>query len=391
MNPNSSIVERMSIYFDNAATTPPRKEVIASIAHVMEECFGNPSSTHSFGRTAKTHIETARKTIAQLINAMPQEIIFTSGGTESDNMILHCAVKDLGVQRIISSRIEHHAVLHALEALQQLFKIKVEYADTDSDGRVDLVHLEYLLKEDSTKTLVTLMHVNNEIGNMLDLNLVGTLCHQYKALFHSDAVQGIGHFPFDLKELPVDFLSAAAHKFHGPKGVGFSFIRKNSGLQPFIHGGSQERGLRAGTESVHNIVGMSTALEIAYKNLETEQKKILEVKTYFISQIKKLFPEVKFNGLCSDMEKSTYTVVNVALPIPKEKALLLDFHLDLNGIACSKGSACQSGSKGGSHVLNALQSETHKEWPSLRFSFSALNTTQEVDHLIQVFKEFVSE
>ena len=269
--------------------------------------------------------------------------------------------------------------------------IFVEYADTDSDGRVDLVHLEYLLKEDSTKTLVTLMHVNNEIGNMLDLNLVGTLCHQYKALFHSDAVQGIGHFPFDLKELPVDFLSAAAHKFHGPKGVGFSFIRKNSGLQPFIHGGSQERGLRAGTESVHNIVGMSTALEIAYKNLETEQKKILEVKTYFISQIKKLFPEVKFNGLCSDMEKSTYTVVNVALPIPKEKALLLDFHLDLNGIACSKGSACQSGSQGGSHVLNALQSETHKEWPSLRFSFSALNTTQEVDHLIQVFKEFVSE
>ena len=288
----------MNVYFDNAATTPPRKEVISAISKVMEESFGNPSSTHSFGRTAKTYVETSRKNIAQLINAAPQEIIFTSGGTESDNMILHCAVKDLGVQRIISSRLEHHAVLHALDALEQLFQIKIDFVQTDENGAIDLKHLESLLKNDSSKKLVSLMHVNNEIGNILDLEKVGNLCHENQALFHTDAVQGIGHFTFDMEKLPVDFLSAAAHKFHGPKGVGFSFVRKNSGLQPFIYGGSQERGLRAGTESVHNIVGMCTALELAYKNLKEEKQKILEVKTNFISQISKLFPNVKFNGLC---------------------------------------------------------------------------------------------
>jgi len=378
----------MNVYFDNAATTPPRKEVISAISKVMEESFGNPSSTHSFGRTAKTYVETSRKNIAQLINAAPQEIIFTSGGTESDNMILHCAVKDLGVQRIISSRLEHHAVLHALDALEQLFQIKIDFVQTDENGAVDLKHLESLLKNDSSKKLVSLMHVNNEIGNILDLEKVGNLCHENQALFHTDAVQGIGHFTFDMEKLPVDFLSAAAHKFHGPKGVGFSFVRKNSGLQPFIYGGSQERGLRAGTESVHNIVGMCTALELAYKNLKEEKQKILEVKTNFISQISKLFPKVKFNGLCGDLTQSTYTLVNIALPIPKEKALLLDFHLDLNGIACSKGSACQSGSQSGSHVLNEIQSEVHQDWPSLRFSFSMANTTDEVDHLIKIFKDF---
>jgi len=378
----------MNVYFDNAATTPPRKEVISAISKVMEESFGNPSSTHSFGRTAKTYVETSRKNIAQLINAAPQEIIFTSGGTESDNMILHCAVKDLGVQRIISSRLEHHAVLHALDALEQLFQIKIDFVQTDENGAVDLKHLESLLKNDSSKKLVSLMHVNNEIGNILDLEKVGNLCHENQALFHTDAVQGIGHFTFDMEKLPVDFLSAAAHKFHGPKGVGFSFVRKNSGLQPFIYGGSQERGLRAGTESVHNIVGMCTALELAYKNLKEEKQKILEVKTNFISQISKLFPKVKFNGLCGDLTQSTYTLVNISLPIPKEKALLLDFHLDLNGIACSKGSACQSGSQSGSHVLNEIQSEVHQDWPSLRFSFSMANTTDEVDHLIKIFKDF---
>src|SRR6056300_224390 len=378
----------MNVYFDNAATTPPRKEVISAISKVMEESFGNPSSTHSFGRTAKTYVETSRKNIAQLINAAPQEIIFTSGGTESDNMILHCAVKDLGVQRIISSRLEHHAVLHALDALEQLFQIKIDFVQTDENGAIDLKHLESLLKNDSSKKLVSLMHVNNEIGNILDLEKVGNLCHENQALFHTDAVQGIGHFTFDMEKLPVDFLSAAAHKFHGPKGVGFSFVRKNSGLQPFIYGGSQERGLRAGTESVHNIVGMCTALELAYKNLKEEKQKILEVKTNFISQISKLFPKVKFNGHCGDLTQSTYTLVNIALPIPKEKALLLDFHLDLNGIACSKGSACQSGSQSGSHVLNEIQSEAHQDWPSLRFSFSMANTTDEVDHLIKIFKDF---
>jgi len=378
----------MNIYFDNAATTPLRKEVISSISEVMQECFGNPSSTHAFGRTAKTHIETARKEIAKQINAAPQEIIFTSGGTESDNMILHCAVKDLGVKSIISSPIEHHAVLHAIEALEEVFGISTAYVKTDDKGVVDLGDLEALLKSSKEKTLVSLMHVNNEIGNVLDLEVVGKLCHQYEAYFHTDAVQGIGHFTFDMETLPVDFLSAAAHKFHGPKGIGFSFVRKNSGLQSFIYGGAQERGLRAGTESVHNIVGMNKALKLAYKNLEDERQKVLDVKNHFIDQITTVFPEVQFNGLCDDPDKSTYTLVNVALPIPKEKALMLDFHLDLNGIACSKGSACQSGSQSGSHVLNTIRSQKTDDWPSLRFSFSILNSKREVDHLIQVLKEF---
>jgi len=378
----------MNIYFDNAATTPLRKEVISSISEVMQECFGNPSSTHAFGRTAKTHIETARKEIAKQINAAPQEIIFTSGGTESDNMILHCAVKDLGVKSIISSPIEHHAVLHAIEALEEVFGISTAYVKTDDKGVVDLGDLEALLKSSKEKTLVSLMHVNNEIGNVLDLEVVGKLCHQYEAYFHTDAVQGIGHFTFDMETLPVDFLSAAAHKFHGPKGIGFSFVRKNSGLQSFIYGGAQERGLRAGTESVHNIVGMNKALKLAYKNLEDERQKVLDVKNHFIDQITTVFPEVQFNGLCDDPDKSTYTLVNIALPIPKEKALMLDFHLDLNGIACSKGSACQSGSQSGSHVLNTIRSQKTDDWPSLRFSFSILNSKREVDHLIQVLKEF---
>lgn len=378
----------MNIYFDNAATTPLRTEVISSISEVMQECFGNPSSTHAFGRTAKTHIETARKEIAKQISAAPQEIIFTSGGTESDNMILHCAVKDLGVKRIISSPIEHHAVLHAMEALEQLFGISTAYVKTDDKGVVDLGDLEALLKSSKEKTLVSLMHVNNEIGNVLDLEVVGELCHQYGSYFHTDAVQGIGHFTFDMETLPVDFLSAAAHKFHGPKGIGFSFVRKNSGLQSFIHGGAQERGLRAGTESVHNIVGMNKALKLAYENLEVERQKVLDVKNHFIDQITTVFPEVQFNGLCDDPNKSTYTLVNVALPIPKEKALMLDFHLDLNGIACSKGSACQSGSQSGSHVLNTIRSQKSEDWPSLRFSFSILNSKNEVDRLIQVLKDF---
>jgi len=378
----------MNVYFDNAATTPIRKEVIQVISSVMENCFGNPSSVHAYGRTAKTNLETSRKGIAAALNAAPQEIIFTSGGTESDNMILHSAVKDLGVKTIISSSIEHHAILHAMDALKLLHGIEVLFVNLLDDGSIDLKNLASLLQKDTSKKLVSLMHVNNEIGNILDLTKVGELCHVNNALFHTDAVQGIGHYTFDMDQLPVDFLSAAAHKFHGPKGVGFSFVRKNSGLQPSIHGGSQERGLRAGTESVHNIVGMCKALELAYANLNSEKKQVLDLKRYFIEKISILFPNVVFNGLSGSDNGSTFTLVNVALPISKEKSSLLDFHLDLKGIACSKGSACQSGSSSGSHVLNAVQRSTIKDWPSLRFSFSIFNSKKEVDYLMEVLKDF---
>lgn len=381
----------MNVYFDNAATTPLRKEVIKTISRVMQECYGNPSSNHSFGRTAKTYIETARKGIASLLNALPQEIIFTSGGTESDNMILNCAVKDLDVKTIISSPIEHHAVLHALDALKKNQKINVRYLKLDSDGNIDLDDLEKSLKIDNSKKLVSLMHVNNEIGNILNLYEVGNLCHNNDALFHTDAVQGVGHYLFDLKNLPIDFLSSASHKYHGPKGIGFSFVRKNSGLEPFIYGGSQERGLRAGTESVHNIVGMHKALEISHKNLEFEKEQILFLKNHFKKGLIEIFPNVHFNGNSSENKLSTYTLLNVAIPINEKKASLLDFHLDLKGIACSKGSACQSGSIQGSHVLSHVQNQEIKKMSSLRFSFSSFNNIDEVDYVLETLKEFANQ
>lgn len=379
----------MKVYFDNAATTPLRKEVISAMTEVMSSCFGNPSSNHSFGRTAKSYLETARKGIAKLIGAEPQEIIFTSGGTESDNMILHCAVKDLGVKTIITSPIEHHAILHSIEALQHNKKINIQFIKVNEKGVINMSHLASLLQADNSKKLLTLMHVNNEIGNTIDLQEIGQMCHENNALFHTDAVQGVCHYTYNLASLPLDFLSAAAHKFHGPKGIGFSFVRKNSGLQPFIYGGSQERGLRAGTESIHNIVGMYTALQIGYQNLVVEQNYIEGLKVYFIEQIKLLFPKVHFNGNSDSMHHATYTLVNVSLPISKEKAQLLDFHLDLKGIACSKGSACQSGSASGSHVLNCIQKGEISEWPSLRFSFSIFNTRKEIDYLVSVLKDFL--
>jgi cysteine desulfurase len=377
----------MKVYFDNAATTPMRQEIIELIAQSMSSIYGNPSSTHAFGRSAKSALETARKEIAKRLNCDAQEIIFTSGGTESDNMILRCAVKDLKVTTIISSLLEHHAVLHALDELQKE-GVNIQYVDLDENGSPDLDHLEHLLSSDDTIKLVSLMHINNEIGNVLDLDRVGNLCKEKGAYFHTDAVQGVGHYPFDLKSQPIDFLAAAAHKFHGPKGVGFAYIRKNSSFDPFIVGGPQERGLRAGTESVHNIIGMQKAIEIAYENLEEERVYILDLKKYFIQKIKALYPLAYFNGLSDHLEKSSYTVVNVALPLDNSKSQLLDFHMDLKGIACSKGSACQAGAHSGSHVLSNLQRPSEaKNYPSLRFSFSSFNTKDEIDYVIQSLSE----
>lgn len=377
----------MEVYFDNAATTPMRAEVISAMHEVMQTAYGNPSSTHGFGRAAKALLENARKSIATHFNASAQEIIFTSGGTESDNMILRCAVKDLGVTTIISSPLEHHAILHALDQLEAE-GVTVHYVDHDADGELNYEHLETLLAQDTTKKLVTLMYVNNEIGNLLDVGRVGALCKEHSALFHSDAVQSVGHFKMDMQELPMDFFSAAAHKFHGPKGVGFSFVRKQTQIKPFILGGAQERGLRAGTESVHNVVGMQKALDIAYAQLEEERSHILQLKSRFITELKALFPDVQFNGKCSNMDASTYTVVNVGLPVPEDKAGLLDFHLDLKGVACSKGSACQSGSGKGSHVIGALQQKGSSDLPALRFSFSGFNTEAEVAYVMEVLREF---
>lgn len=376
------------VYLDNAATTPIREEVITSMHEALCGCFGNPSSTHAFGRMAKTGIEKARKSIAAQLNAQPGEIIFTSGGTEADNMILRCAVRDRGVTTLITSKIEHHAVLHTAEALAEEYDLKVEFIPLDAHGNPDLSVLESALSADDSKKLVSLMHVNNEIGNLLDLQAVGALCRKYDALFHSDTVQSIGHFHWDLEHIPIDFLTAAAHKFHGPKGVGFAYVRKNSGLRPLIVGGAQERGFRAGTEPYHNIMGLQTAFEKAYEHLDSEREYISGLKAHFIEQIIKAVPGVQFNGLSGDMEQSTYTLVNVRLPFDPAKSQLLLFHLDLNGIACSKGSACQSGSDSGSHVLNEILDADALGQPSLRFSFSHYNTREEVDYVVGVLEEF---
>lgn len=379
------------IYFDSAATTQLRDEVIDCISEVLRTEYGNPSSTHSYGRSSKSLLENARKEIAKLMNVSASEIIFTSGGTEADNLILNGAVRDLGVKRVISSRIEHHAVLHTLEWLQEKYGIKLEFVNLDHCGHVDYEHFENLLSDTSEKTLVCLMHVNNEVGNLLDLKKTAELCKKYDTLFHSDTVQSVGHFELDFKEIPVDFAAAAAHKFHGPKGAGFAYVRKNSGLKPLIHGGSQERGLRAGTEAVYAIAGMAEALKLSYHKLEKERKYISELKQYFKTQLSENIQGVKFNGDCDNDERSTYTLLNVCLPITSEKAMLLLFQLDLKGIACSKGSACQSGSEGGSHVLSAILSDDDLAKPSIRFSFSSFNKKEEVDYVVEVLKEFIEE
>ena len=379
----------MSVYFDNASTTKIREEVVYEISSILKNCFGNPSSSHSFGRSAKSYIETSRKTIANILNCEPKEIIFNSGGTESDNSILKSAVKDLKVKHIISSRIEHHAVTHTLDELE-LLGTNIHYVKLNENGNIDFENLENLLNVDNEPKLVTLMYINNEIGNILDINRVSNLCQKYNVYFHSDAVQAVGHYKIDLSSLKIDFLSSAAHKFHGPKGVGFTYINKSTKIKSFISGGPQERGMRAGTESVHNIVGMTKALVIADQNMEKEAEYVRSIKIKMIDGLKSLFPDIHFNGDSGDIDKSTYTILNVCFPILNEKASMLDFHLDLKGIACSKGSACQSGSSQGSHVLNEIQSNDQKKFPSVRFSFSHNNKMDDVDYLIETLKEFIS-
>lgn len=386
LRPNSGTMKQ--VYFDNAATTQIRNDVIERITDVMKNNYGNASSTHSFGRSSKSLVEEFRKNIASYFNASAGEIVFTSGGTEADNLALRSAVRDLGVKYIITSKIEHHAVLHTASQLEDEYGVTISYVNLNEFGQVDYNHLKELLTSNK-KALVSLMHVNNEIGNLLDIKKVAKLCKEHDALFHSDMVQSIGHYEIDLQEVSIDFFAASAHKFHGPKGVGFCFIRKDSGLKPLIFGGEQERGYRAGTESVHNIVGLGASLKISYERLEEERTFVKGLKEYFISKIKEELPEVEFNGCSGSLEDSTYTLVNMRLPISQERAAMLLFQLDLKGIACSKGSACQSGATGESHVLREILSEEEMKKPSLRFSFSIYNTKEEIDYAITVLKEIV--
>ncbi len=373
-----------NIYLDNAATTPIDPEVIQIISKTMGETFGNPSSTHQYGRKAKAMVENSRKAIAKFLNCSANEIIFTAGGSEADNLILNNALSNLEVKRIITSKIEHHAVLHYIEELKNEFKIQVDYVKLNKKGEIDLMDLEELLQNSQQRTMVSLMLVNNEIGNILDIARVSELCAQHHALFHSDTVQGIAHTDLDMQKTPVDFAAASAHKFHGPKGVGFAVFKKGIGIKPILIGGEQERGARAGTENIHSIAGMEKALEIAGLNYKKDKKYISDLKQYFIDQLELNFPDIRFNGCSSDLTKSAFHILNARFS--KDIPMLL-FNLDLKGIAVSGGSACQSGSNKGSHVLNTILSEKDAQKSSVRFSFSKFNTVEELDYVINALKE----
>ena len=376
-----------TIYFDNAATTPIYHEVIELITKTMYNAYGNPSSSHQFGRKSKVLVEKARKTIAKILNCSAAEIVFTAGGSEADNLILRNAITNLGVKRIITSKIEHHAVLHTIVALKEEFSIKVDYVALDNFGDINYENLSSLFKNSQDKTLISLMLVNNEIGNILDLDRVCGICKENKALFHSDTVQGLAHVPIDLQKNPIDFMVASAHKFHGPKGVGFAYFKKGFGIKPQLIGGDQERGARAGTENIHSIVGMEKAITIGMDNFTEDKNYVSGLKQYFIDQIESNFPDIKFNGLSAQVDKSAFHIVNVRFP--QEIPMLL-FHLDLKGIAASGGSACQSGSNQGSHVLNTILNEEDVLKTSVRFSFSKQNTKEEVDYTIEKLVEIVN-
>jgi cysteine desulfurase len=376
------------VYLDNAATTPIDKEVVEVMYESMMNNNGNPSSIHQFGRKAKSSVETARKNIAKHFNVSASEIIFTAGGTEADNLILHNAVVNLGVEVIITSKIEHYAVLHTCDYLQKTYQTAILYVDVNNKGEVDLEHLDMLLENNqSKKCLVSLMYVNNEIGNILPIDTISLICKKYNALFHSDTVQAIGHYPIDLQETPIDFIAASAHKFHGPKGVGFAYFKKGFGIQPMLHGGDQEKGARSSTENVHSILGMEKALEIAITNIKRDTEYLTELKSYFISTLEKEFPTVLFNGLSKNLDKSSYTILSVRFDGTNEMLL---FTLDLNGIAVSGGSACQSGSSKGSHVLEEVLNSDEADKTSIRFSFSKETTKEEINYTILKLKELLN-
>jgi cysteine desulfurase len=371
------------VYLDNAATTPLDDAVVEAMLPLMRENFGNPSSIHAHGRTVRSAIEKARKTIAGLLNTSPAEIFFTSGGTEADNTAICNSIEAYGLQHAITSPLEHHAVLHTLEFLEKQGKIKLSLVALDAQGHVDVSHLESLLRS-HPRSLVSLMHGNNEVGNLLDLQNVGELCAAYGAVFHSDTVQTMGHYRHDLQQLKNHFLVGAAHKFHGPKGVGFLYINASTKIQPFIHGGAQERNMRGGTENVYGIVGMAKALEIAYAGMEQHRAHVEAIKGRMIEQLKAQLDDIAFNGDSANLNRSLYTVLNVSLPPSADSEMLL-FNLDIAKISASGGSACSSGSQIGSHVLAALGGDPSRA--AVRFSFSKYNTPEEIDYTVNKLAE----
>lgn len=375
------------VYLDNAATTQMDDRVIEAMLPFMRGHFGNPSSVHSHGREVRTAIEKARKKVAELLQASPSEIFFTSGGTEADNTALVCGIESHGLTHAITSPLEHHAVLHTLEMLAKKGQVQLSLLEVNEKGEIDLAQLEELLKK-NPKSLVSLMQGNNEIGNLNDLERIGQMTQAHGAFFHSDTVQTVGHYAHDLSKLPVDALVAGAHKFHGPKGVGFLYVRKDKKIHPFIHGGAQERNMRGGTENVIGIIGLATALEISLVELAAHRNQIEKIKGYFVERLRQEIPGIAFNGHSADLQKSLYTVLSISLPPSASNRGMLLFHLDLEGISASGGSACSSGASVGSHVMRALQHPEDRD--VVRFSFSRFTTMEEVDYTLEKLKGLYS-
>ena len=374
------------IYFDNAATTALDPDVLDAMMPFLTEKFGNPSSIYSYGRETKMAIEQARKNVARMLNASPGEIFFTSGGTESTNTAITAAVRDLGCKHIITSPVEHHATLHTVEHMAHFGLATLSYVKLTDKGHIDMNHLEELLAGSKDRSLVTLMHANNEIGNLLKIKAAGELCQKYDAIFHSDTVQTVGHYPFDLKKLNVHFINGAGHKFHGPKGVGILYVNENISIKPYINGGSQERNMRAGTENLYGIVGFAKALETATQRYDEDSTYIKGLKMYMAEKLKETFPGIIFNG--DTFNSSLYTVLNVSFPMTEKSDMLL-FNLDMAGICVSGGSACTSGANSVSHVIKAIYNGQAESMVPIRFSFSRHNTTEEIDTVIERLKELV--
>jgi cysteine desulfurase len=374
------------IYFDNAATTSLDADVLETMMPFLSEKFGNPSSVYSYGRETKMAIEQARKSVAKILNTTPGEIFFTSGGTESTNTALNASIRDLGCGHIITSPLEHHATLHTVEYLAHTGQARLSYVKLTDKGHIDLADLEQLLANSPERTVVTLMHANNEVGNLLNIKAVGELCRKYDAIFHSDTVQTVGHYPFNLKELYVHFLNGAAHKFHGPKGIGILYVNQDISIKPYINGGAQERNMRAGTENIYGIVGFAKALENATARYEQDSEHVQSLKVYMAEQLKENFPGIKFNG--DTFGNSLYTVLNVSFPMTDRSDMLL-FNLDMAGICVSGGSACTSGANSLSHVIKAIYNGDAGNVVPIRFSFSRHNTIDEVDAVIAKLKELV--
>jgi cysteine desulfurase len=372
------------IYFDNAATTPLDPRVLEAMMPYLTERFGNPSSIYSYGRESRLAIESARKSVAKILNAHPAEIFFTSGGTESSNTAINAAIHDLGCRHIITSPIEHHATLHCVEAMHHKGLAELSFVKVLPNGHIDMEDLERLLSQSTEKCLVTLLHANNEIGNLIDMHAVGNICKKFGAIFHADTVQTVGHYPFDLRQTPVHFITGAGHKFHGPKGVGLLYINENVKIKPYIHGGAQERNMRAGTENLYGIVGFAKALELATEQYERDSVYIRELKLYMMDKLKTEIKGLCFNG--DSLGRSLYTVLSVSFP-KTEKSEMLLFNLDINNICASGGSACTSGADQGSHVIREVNNNPNQV--TVRFSFSKDNNREEVDLVVEKLKEMI--